>query len=40
MSSDFLMKKIKWDDIDVAFACTSKNMGAPGANVLIIRKKY
>lgn len=38
MSSDFLMKKIHWDNIDIAFACTSKNMGVAGANILIIRK--
>lgn len=38
MSSDFLMKKINWENIDIAFACTSKNMGAPGANILIIKK--
>ena len=38
MSSDFLMKKINWDNIDGAFACTSKNMGVAGANILIIRK--
>ena len=38
MSSDFLMKKIDWNNIDGAFACTSKNMGVAGANILIIRK--
>ena len=38
MSSDFLMKKIDWENLDVAFACTSKNMGIAGANVLIIRE--
>ena len=38
MSSDFLMKKIHWDNLDIAFACTSKNMGIAGANILIIRK--
>ena len=38
MSSDFMMKKIDWKNIDVAFACTSKNMGVAGANVVIIRK--
>lgn len=37
MSSDFTMKKVKWEDIDVAFACTSKNLGIAGANVTIIR---
>tara|TARA_Y100000991_G_C21908494_1_gene321212 strand:- start:604 stop:1020 length:417 start_codon:yes stop_codon:yes gene_type:complete len=37
MSSDFLMKEINWSVVDVAFACTSKNMGIPGANILIIR---
>ena len=39
MSSDFLMKKIDWNNIDVAFACTSKNMGVAGANILIVDKK-
>ena len=38
MSSDFLMKQVNWDLVDVAFSCTSKNMGIPGANILIIRK--
>lgn len=38
MSSDFLMKKIDWENLDVAFACTSKNMGIAGASVLIIRE--
>tara|TARA_Y100000022_G_C13251617_1_gene377472 strand:- start:569 stop:1837 length:1269 start_codon:yes stop_codon:yes gene_type:complete len=38
MSSDFLMKKVDWKNIDMAFACTSKNMGAAGANVVIIKK--
>lgn len=38
MSSDFLMKKINWHNLDIAFACTSKNMGIAGANILIIRK--
>tara|TARA_Y100000816_G_scaffold291922_1_gene284983 strand:- start:1624 stop:2940 length:1317 start_codon:yes stop_codon:yes gene_type:complete len=37
MSSDFLMKQVNWDVVDVAFCCTSKNMGIPGANILIIR---
>ena len=32
MSSDMSMKKIKWDNIDMAFACTSKNFGVSGAN--------
>jgi phosphoserine aminotransferase len=38
MSSDFCMKKIDWEKIDVAFACTSKNLGIPGANITILRK--
>ena len=38
MSSDFLMKQVNWDVVDVAFSCTSKNMGISGANILIIRK--
>tara|TARA_B100001093_G_scaffold185108_2_gene177885 strand:+ start:22102 stop:23331 length:1230 start_codon:yes stop_codon:yes gene_type:complete len=37
MSSDFLMKEVDWEEIDMAFACTSKNMGAAGANVIVIR---
>ena len=39
MSSDFTMKNIKWEDVDIAFACTSKNLGIAGANVLIIRNE-
>ena len=38
MSSDFGTKKINWDDVDMAFACTSKNFGTAGANIAIIRK--
>lgn len=38
MSSDMCMKDINWKDLDVAFACTSKNLGVAGANVTIIRK--
>lgn len=38
MSSDLCMKVINWDKIDAAFACTSKNLGVAGANVLIIKK--
>lgn len=37
MSSDFTMKKINWHNIDVAFACTSKNLGIAGANITIVR---
>ena len=37
MSSDFGMKSVNWNDIDVAFACTSKNFGVAGANITIIR---
>lgn len=37
MSSDFLMKEVNWNNIDIAFACTSKNMGIAGANVVILR---
>lgn len=37
MSSDFTMKDILWQDIDIAFACTSKNLGVAGANLVIIR---
>lgn len=39
MSSDFCMKNIDWNNIDVAFACTSKNLGISGANITIIRKE-
>lgn len=38
MSSDFMTKRVDWRLLDVAFACTSKNLGAAGANVLIVRK--
>lgn len=38
MSSDMSMKKINWENIDMAFACTSKNFGVAGANVVIIKK--
>ena len=38
MSSDFCMKEVDWTKIDVAFACTSKNLGIPGANITILRK--
>ena len=33
MSSDFGMKAVPWADVDVAFACTSKNLGVAGATV-------
>ena len=38
MSSDFLMKKVNWEKIDVAFASSSKNMGTSGTNIVIIKK--
>lgn len=38
MSSDLGMKHVDWDNLDVAFCCTSKNFGVAGANILIIRK--
>ena len=38
MSSDMCMKDINWENLDVAFACTSKNLGVAGANITIIRK--
>lgn len=38
MSSDFLMKSVDWNKIDIAFACSSKNMGVAGANIVVIRK--
>ena len=38
MSSDLCTKVVKWNKIDMAFACTSKNLGIAGANVTIIRK--
>lgn len=37
MSSDFMMKKVNWKDIDIAFSCSSKNMGVAGINILVIR---
>ncbi len=39
MCSDLGMKQIDWDNLDVAFCCTSKNFGIAGANILIIRKE-
>jgi len=39
MSSDMCMKKINWNNVDMAFACTSKNLGVAGANVVIIRNE-
>ena len=38
MSSDILSKKINWNNIDVAFACSPKNFGFPGCSVAIIKK--
>ena len=38
MSSDLGMKNVNWNDIDMAFCCTSKNFGVAGANISIIRK--
>lgn len=40
MSSDFLTKRVNWDNIYVAFACTSKNLGMSGATVTIINKNF
>lgn len=39
MSSDFTLKSLPWEDIDVAFACSSKNLGIAGTTVTIIRDK-
>ena len=39
MSSDFLMKKISWDKMDVVFSSSSKNMGVAGANIVVVRKE-
>ena len=39
MSSDFGTKRIDWDKIDVAFACSSKNLGTAGSTLLIIRNE-
>ena len=38
MSSDLTMKEIEWKNIDMAFACTSKNLGVAGANVTIVNR--
>ncbi len=38
MSSDFLTKSVNWNNIDVAFACSSKNMGTAGSNITIVNK--
>ena len=37
MSSDFGMKYINWNHIDIAFSCSSKNFGIPGVTISIIR---
>lgn len=37
MSSDFGTKIVDWNKIDVAFACSSKNLGTAGTTLLIIR---
>ena len=39
MSSDFGTKPIDFDKVDVAFACTPKNMGIPGLTVVIAKKQ-
>jgi phosphoserine aminotransferase len=38
MSSDFLTKSVNWNNIDVAFACSSKNMGTAGSTITIVKK--
>ena len=38
MSSDFGTKIVDWSKIDVAFACSSKNLGTAGSNLLIVKK--
>lgn len=38
MSSDLTMKKVDWNNIDVAFASTSKNLGLAGSCITIVRK--
>tara|TARA_Y100000816_G_scaffold292317_1_gene286971 strand:+ start:2664 stop:3851 length:1188 start_codon:yes stop_codon:yes gene_type:complete len=38
MSSDFMTKKVNWNKIDVAFACSSKNLGTAGNTITVIRK--
>tara|TARA_Y100000992_G_scaffold166378_1_gene111793 strand:- start:396 stop:1583 length:1188 start_codon:yes stop_codon:yes gene_type:complete len=38
MSSDFLTKSVNWKNIDVAFACSSKNMGTAGSTITIVKK--
>ena len=37
MSSDFTLKSLPWQDIDVAFSCSSKNLGMAGATVTSVR---
>ena len=36
MSSSFGQRIVNWDDFDIVFASTSKNMGIAGTNILII----
>lgn len=39
MSSDFTMKKINWNNIDIAFSSSSKNIGTAGSCITIVRKE-
>ena len=36
MSSSFGQRIVNWDDFDIVFASTSKNIGIAGTNILII----
>ena len=38
MSSNLGSKRVDWSKVGAAFACTQKNLGAPGATVLIAKR--
>jgi phosphoserine aminotransferase len=38
MGSDVLSKRIAWENVDIAFACTPKNFGLSGTTIVMIRK--
>ena len=40
MSSDLGSKVVDFTNIDVAFACTPKNLGIPGLTIAIVKKKW
>ena len=40
MSSDLGSKVVDFTNIDVAFACTPKNLGIPGLTIVFVKKKW